>query len=190
MKIKTDFFNYFGKLQSRSKKPTAIVTHHTCTKSPEKTRKALKDKGCSTHYEIDVNGDIYQYADPMTVALHCGSANIHTIGIDITHVSHGKFTDKQYESYRELIEYLCNEYGIKKEVHDQLEGIWPHCALGNTECPQGFDIHCIIGTSNDTENNEEDDDIIRRIHDLVGIALAERKKSELIDMLKTRFKLF
>lgn len=186
MKLKTDYLGFFGKLEHRPNEPTAIVIHHTCTKNPEKTRKALKNKGCSTHFEIDTNGDVYQYVDPMEIALHCGSANVHTIGIDVTHVSHAKFTDRQYASYIELIDLLCDKYGIKKETHDRLEGVWPHCALGRTECPQGFDIHCVIGSS-DTENDS--DDIIRRIHDLVGIALAEGRKTEFLDMLNTSFKL-
>lgn len=126
------------KLAKRSHKPTAIVIHHTCTASPKKTRSALKAKGYSTHFEVDTDGHVYQYADIMEVACHCGSANVHAIGIDVTHMHKAAFPQKQVDAVKELVSMLCIEYDIPQVVHLVLEGIWPHLALGNTVCPDGF----------------------------------------------------
>ena len=138
MVIISKFKGCFNPLKERNRKPTAIVIHHTCTKSPAKTREILKKKKCSTHYEVDTNGDVYCYADDMDICSHCGSCNIHAIGIDVTHMSGAEFPSVQVEAVRNLVDYLCAKWGISHEVHEKLEGIWPHRAIGCTECPQNF----------------------------------------------------
>ena len=182
MNINTSFLGCFPKLKKRPKPPTAIVIHHTCTKTPERTRKVLKDQGYSTHYEIDRDGTVYQYADPMEIACHVGSANVHAIGVDITHVSHGEFTEAQYGSYIELMDMLCDRYGIKKEVHEVLEGIWPHGALGNTECPQGFEIRRYVGAIEGV-----DFDVVRRVCELIGVAIVDGRRDELVAAIHAHF---
>lgn len=136
--INTEFLGFFGKLPKRTHKPTAIVIHHTCSSKPERTRKSLKSKGYSTHFEVGTDGTIFQYADVDDVCSHCGSANIHAIGIDVTHLKDASFPDKQVEAVKELVAFLCKKYGIEHEVHEQLSGIYPHKAIGNTACPQNF----------------------------------------------------
>jgi hypothetical protein len=131
------------KLAKRSHKPTAIVIHHTCTASPKKTRSALKAKGYSPHFEVDVDGHVYQYADIMEVACHCGSANVHAIGIDVTHMHKAAFPQRQVDAVKELVSMLCVEYDIPQVVHLVLEGIWPHLALGNTVCPDRFPMEAL-----------------------------------------------
>lgn len=193
MEINTKYLKFFGNLKKRSKKPTAVVVHHTCTKTPEKTRSALKEKGCSTHYEIDRDGTIYQYVDPMQIASHCGSANIHTIGIDITHVKDGKWTDEQYVSANWLAHYLHDKYGIKLEVHEALEGFWPHKALGNTVCPQDFDLHKMVPEEPKEEpepvidDDEEDFDVVKRIVQLIGVAFVDGRRDELRGAIESHF---
>lgn len=188
MKLNNKYLGCFGKL-SRRKTPTAIVFHHTCTKTPEKTRSALKSKGCSTHFEIDTDGTVYQYCDVMELASHCGSANIHTIGIDVTHVKDGKWTDAQYKSGAELVQYLHDAYGIKQEYHERLEGVWPHKALGNTECPQDLDIPRMLPKREEPEQSEEDFDVVKRIHDLLGMAFVDGRRDEVREMIQTSFPL-
>lgn len=138
--INKKYYGCFDPLPKRPYKPTAIVIHHTCTKSPERTQKALKEKNYSTHFEVDKDGTIYQYADVNLTASHCCGVNSHVIGIDLTHLKDKPFPQVQVDAAKELVSYLCREYGILQVVHTTLEGIWPHCALGNTICPGGVDM--------------------------------------------------
>jgi N-acetyl-anhydromuramyl-L-alanine amidase AmpD len=138
MNVNQQYFGCFGRLKKRPSQPTAIVIHHTCTPNPDRTRRALKAQGYSTHYEIDRDGTIYQYASENDICLHCGSPNFACIGIDITHLKDDVFTDEQVESAKSLVLYLCKKYGIPHEVHENLSGIYPHRAIGQTACPQNF----------------------------------------------------
>lgn len=197
--INTKYYGCFDGLKKR-KKPTAWVIHHTCTKSPEKTRKALRDKGCSTHFEVDVDGTIYQYADVMQMASHCGSPNVHTVGIDVTHQADAKWPEVQVKAVESLVDWLCETYGLSHEVHTTLEGGWPHKALGQTACPQDFPMERLnkpdmkpketqFDCACDTDNLEDEDDfdLIQRIRQLMFTALADGQREELKAMLKDRF---
>lgn len=138
MIINQQYFGCFGRLKKRPFPPTAIVIHHTCTQSPERTRQSLKSQGYSTHFEVDRDGMIYQYASENDICLHCGSPNFTCIGIDITHPKDGTFTEAQIESTKALVISLCEKYNIPLEVHEHLAGIYPHRAIGRTACPQNF----------------------------------------------------
>lgn len=138
MEINRDFYGCFGKLKHRSN-PTAIVIHHTCTSSHKRTRQSLKSKGYSTHFEVEKDGTIYQYADPgKDMCCHCGSSNFTTIGIDVTHVENAEWPEEQIKSVSWLVNMLCIRYAIPQKVHEELSGIYPHKALGQTACPQDF----------------------------------------------------
>ena len=144
LNIDKSYLGYFGKLKSL-KNPTAIVIHHTCTTSPSRTRSTLKKSGYSTHFEIDKDGTVYQYAELTDQCSHCGSANCHCIGIDITHMKDAKFTDAQIESCKKLVEWLCARLDIPQVVHTELSGIYPHKALACTACPQDFPMEELNG---------------------------------------------
>ena len=135
-KIDTRFLGIFGRTKTLS--ATAIVIHHTCTACAEATRRALRKKDYSTHFEVDRDGTIYQYMSTKHMASHCGSANCHAIGIDVTHPKDADWPDVQLEAVRWLVGFLCRELDIPCEVHRELRGIYPHKALGCTECPQDF----------------------------------------------------
>lgn len=199
IEINRDYYDCFDKLKKR-KKPTAWVIHHTCTTTPAKTRKALKDKGCSTHFEVDVDGTIYQYADVMQMTCHCGSPNVHTVGIDVTHPADAKWPEVQIKAVESLVDWLCETYGLSHEVHEKLEGGWPHKALGQTACPQDFPMQRLNKpdikpkeTQFDCEcqcdelEDEEDFDLIQRIRQLMFTALADGQRENLKEMLKDRF---
>lgn len=138
MRINRDFLGFFGKLKKFPASPVAIVIHHTATSKPSRTRSALKKKGYSTHFEVSQDGEILQYAELDRQCSHCGSPNSHCIGIDVTHVTGAAFPDVQVQAVRRLVEWLCGELGIPQEVHETLSGIYPHSALGQTACPDGF----------------------------------------------------
>ena len=107
MNINKKYYGCFDPLPKRPYKPTAIVIHHTCTKSPERTQKALKEKNYSTHFEVDMDGTIYQYADVNLTASHCCGVNSHVIGIDLTHLKDKPFPQVQVDAAKELVSYLC-----------------------------------------------------------------------------------
>jgi N-acetyl-anhydromuramyl-L-alanine amidase AmpD len=142
-RLNTKYLGCFGGLHSRKNPATAIVIHHTCTKSPERTRSALKKNNYSTHFEVDTDGTIYQYADVNKICCHCGSANFCAIGIDVTHLSGADFPQVQVDAVNELVTWLCDEYNIPQEVHETLSGIYPHRAIGNTVCPQNFPMETL-----------------------------------------------
>lgn len=134
IEIDKTYLGCFGKMKTHIK-PVAIVVHHSCTKSPERTRKALSSKGYSTHFEVDVDGHIYQYREEDLLCSHCGSSNIYCIGIDVTHMDGTEFPSVQTDALRKLLIYLCAKWNIRYELHEQLSGIYLHRALGSTECP-------------------------------------------------------
>lgn len=143
IEIDKTYLGCFGK-GTRKINPTAIVIHHSCTKSPKRTRQALQSKNCSTHFEIDTDGHIYQYREENLMCSHCGSSNCHTIGIDLTHMDGELFPAVQINALRELLIHLCIKWHIRYEVHPQLEGIYLHRALGDTVCPgNNFPVNLI-----------------------------------------------
>ena len=144
MEINIDktYLGCFGK-PLRHLKPTAIVVHHSCTRSPKNTRDVLNHKNCSTHFEIDMDGTIYQYREETYRCAHCCAANSYAIGIDCTHMDGKPFSEVQIESLNNLLSYLCDKWNIPKEFHDKLKGtdfkgvpgVFTHRALSPTKCP-------------------------------------------------------
>lgn len=125
-----------------------IVIHWTVTRSWEKTVRVLNRRGggISTHFEIDREGNVHEYADPATtVTYHAGSPwNAYSIGIDITSLGFKKakrhkcrergvsckrnversardlsltgFTGVQEVTARQFVTTLCNKYDIPQVV--------------------------------------------------------------------------
>ncbi len=141
--INKSYMGCFGK-QTQKCDCTCIVIHHTASKSPERTRSALKSKNCSTHFEIDQAGTIYQYREENLQCSHCGSTNCHAIGIDLTHVTGTEFPEPQLKALNELLKHLCDKWNIHCEVHERLNGIYYHRAIGNTICPDNLSPEDII----------------------------------------------
>ena len=89
-KVKLDEARFIEKrgLKSRARTgtPRFIVIHHAMCASPACTYGTLKKRGLSTHYEVDKDGSIIEYVDPMEVAFHSRGKNVNakSIGIDIT----------------------------------------------------------------------------------------------------------
>lgn len=170
IQIGKKFYGFFDPLPTRKAKPTAIIIHHSCTSTPEKTRKELKKKGCSTHFEVDTDGTIYQYVDVMKIASHCKGVNSHVIGIDATHVKDAPFPDVQINALNELVTWLCSEWNIEQVVHSEIKGIWPHRALGDTVCPQALPMERLGVTELET---------IEAIRALFTEAIKEGKRGQL-----------
>lgn len=140
--IDKTYLGCFGACK-RKIKPTAIVIHHSVTKSPKKTREVLAGKNCSTHFEVDVDGHVYQYREENYMCSHCGSSNVHTIGIDVTHLEGAQFPAVQINALKNLLLYLTSKWGIPYIVNDTLAGIYTHRALGDTKCPDNLPINLL-----------------------------------------------
>ena len=151
---------------SRSGSPKFIVIHYTLTRSPRGTVSVLNKRGLSTHYEIDQNGEVYEYADPGSqYTWHGGLMNRHSIGVDIT--SRGSFSSSQVEEVRKLVTKLCNQFdipqvvakdGVKYTKLSQIQedgvGIIRHRNLRSTRCPGKFPMER-LGEPADTVPGEE-----------------------------------
>lgn len=135
MVINRDYIGCFGKLKHGNKK-NIIVIHHTVTNNPKQTRKVLKSKGCSTHFEVDKDGTIYQYCELDDIAQHCGSNNFQSIGIDLTHMTGSEFPKAQLQSAEKLIQFLAQTLNIPLRCYDGIpKGVYFHRSIGQTACP-------------------------------------------------------
>jgi len=72
--------------------PNAIVLHYDVTFNARATKRVLLKRGYSTHFCIDHDGTIFQFADPKThKTYHAGSINKRSIGIDINNPADIKY---------------------------------------------------------------------------------------------------
>lgn len=156
-----------GVLASRRRRGEVlcIIVHHTATRSPARTITALQKQGLSTHFEIDRDGTIHQYLDPVSrVAFHAGKRNSYSIGIDLTHLPGDSFPEVQVESLGRLLHSLCVQFGLRacvapegaryfrwrngEVVYEALPvsefGIFRHCNCGPTRCPDGAPIEAAL----------------------------------------------
>ena len=118
-------------------KTRGVCIHHTCTAAPKRTRAVLKKKGYSTHFEIDRDGRIYQYAALDRKCCHCGSCNFQFVGVDLTHLADAKFPIVQLRALRALCEWLAARLGVPPVIVAELPpGFYFHRAVGDTVCPQ------------------------------------------------------
>lgn len=143
---------------ARTKPPKAIIIHHTVTATAATTLRVLKERGLSTHFEVDQKGNVYRYLDPAkATAYHAGGANTASIGIDITHRSGAPFPEAQVVAARVLVQELANTFNIalkvapdnaKRKLNEWIAGgytLLRHRNVNKTACPEHFPIDRMIG---------------------------------------------
>lgn len=154
-----------GLLSSRTRrgKPLCIVTHHTCTKTPQITFDVLSKRNLSTHYEIDQSGQVFKYLEPGNrVASHAGPYNEQSIGIDLTHMEGEPFTSQQMVSYSILVRWLCGRFSIEQAIAPEHAkyyktannntlptakyGVYRHSNLAATRCPDGAPMEIYLNS--------------------------------------------
>lgn len=96
----------------------------------------------SPHFLIDRSGKIYQLVEEKNIAYHAGESqapdgrsdvNRFSIGIELMNTKEGNFTEKQYDSLRNLLIYIKGRYKIKYVLgHSQI-------AQGRKDDPWNFD---------------------------------------------------
>lgn len=136
--IDRTYLGCFGALKKR-RLTDGVAVHHTCTDTPKATRRALQNKSCSTHFEIDRDGKIFQYAELDRQCAHCGSNNHRYIGVDLTHPAGAEWPRAQIDAARVLFRWLAAKYDLPWVYYDEPpRGFRAHRSVGNTECPQDF----------------------------------------------------
>jgi len=165
IKIKLHEVNVTQKLglksSGRSGSPEFIVIHHAVCPTSDCTFNTLKERGLSTHYEVEKNGLIIQYVDPGAVAWHAGQGfNGRSIGIDLTGKGENA-TEEQKSALQALVTSLCQRFSIPQvvapdglkykndnEIIEAGVGIVRHRNVKSTECPGGFPMG-ILGEMSD-----------------------------------------
>lgn len=116
-------------------------------------RDAIPDRSASAHFIVDLDGSIVRTVPETEKAYHCGAAvytpqarsffgpyctdstsspNRVTIGIEMTHPNAtGKPTVETFESTRQLVRALCEEYRL-----DPFSRIWRHYDVTGKDCPR------------------------------------------------------
>lgn len=136
---------------ARKKPLRGIVIHQTVTGSAKSTEFVLRQRGFSTHFEVDRQGRVYRYLDPAKwVAIASNWANEEFIGIDVTHIPKQDWPEEQVAALAALVSELQREFqlptgvapdGVRfesaKEVPEDI-GILRHRNVKNTCCPGNF----------------------------------------------------
>ena len=137
------------------------MIHHAVCPTSACTFNTLKERGLSTHYEVDKDGTVIQYVDPGAVAWHAGQGfNGRSIGIDLTGKGENA-TEEQKSALQALVTSLCQQFsipqvvapdGLKYKNDDEIiesgVGIVRHRNVKSTACPGGFPMG-ILGDMSD-----------------------------------------
>lgn len=110
----------------RQHPPKFIVLHSTETGAPADAKRVIDSwnnrpghhhKGAQ--FVVDCDGSIYMTANPDLWTVHInnkphkyGVTNENSIGIEIVHSGHQKYTNEQYVALQRLVEYLRDRYKI------------------------------------------------------------------------------
>jgi hypothetical protein len=106
---------------------TEIIVSDTQNNDLQAELAALDRLGVSYHYLIDLDGTVMKLVDENNIAFHTARHNNDSIGVGVTHVSGGTYTDAQKASLKKLITEIAERYSIpkskiiaKSEVSDKL----------------------------------------------------------------------
>lgn len=109
-----------------------------------------KQYGVAAHYLIDRKGKIYQLVKDKNIAYHAGvgsvpdgrtDVNNFSVGIELMNTKDDKFTDAQYSSLNELVDYLKSQHKIKYTLgHNQI-------APGRKDDPWNFNWDSLRSTN-------------------------------------------
>lgn len=188
-------------------KVEGIVIHHTATKSAKSTLSVLLQRGFSTNYEVDQQGNVYEYLDPSQYKALAtgGNANEHTIGIDVTTGDYS-WPEAQVNATKELVHYLAKKFGIQElklapdkgpkqwqewqqimKEDGQKYTLFRHRNFIATGCPANFPIEKLVdGYSPEDSILDKAYSFIKNIgsqaYDSIKTALAESIDKKLFDI--------
>lgn len=150
----------FSRYGIRKTKPKYIVIHYTLTGNPAGTVRVLQGRDLSTSFEVDEEGNIYEYLDTDSQYPYAsgGDNNSKSIAIDFTHTNEtDPWPVEQILAGRKLITYLCKKYGIPERVapehlrgwtqEDMIAagyGIARHRNVRATQCPGDLPVEALL----------------------------------------------
>ena len=132
-----------------------LVVHHSDTRDLAGMVRAMSgSRTVSTHYTVDLDGEIRQHLDPWEhVAWHCPGANLHGVGIDLIHRRGAPFPPAQVKALGQLLHWLCKAFGLPDtpapgkvklakgaQLARQAWGVCGHGDIQATRCPDGAPI--------------------------------------------------
>lgn len=129
--------------KSRGTNPSWIVIHNTGNDTAEPPIAHNNtiyfkntNRSASATFFIDNGDTIWQCVRETDTAWHCGESasrngcrNYNSIGIEVCEPSNGKFTAKEIENLKWLVNYLMNKYGIDRNH------ICRHNDVTGKDCP-------------------------------------------------------
>lgn len=114
----------------------AMANRNYFNNLPSINRKKEKDTYASSHFVIDIDGEIVQCIPTNEIAYASNDRNKDTISIECCHRrKSGKFTSQTYESLVELTTYLCLKFGLTED------DIIRHYDITGKNCPKYFVEH-------------------------------------------------
>lgn len=169
----------------RKDKIVGIVIHITETFSNKSTIDVLRRRGLSTNYEVDQEGNVYEYVDPdKYVSWATGAnANEHTIGIDVTNPGkygspkNPPFPEVQINALTQLVQYLANKYGFELKLapdigpfnwkywKDKGFTLFRHRNFVNKSCPSHLPMERLLSGVSVVDKKEDILDTIKNYVD-------------------------
>lgn len=130
-------------------KVNGIVVHYTANPGtdamanrnyfnnlPKINKKKGQDTYASSHFVIDMDGEIVQCIPTNEIAYTSNDRNKDTISIECCHKrKSGKFTSQTYQSLVELTTYLCLKFGLTES------DVIRHYDVTGKNCPKYFVEH-------------------------------------------------
>lgn len=110
----------------------------------------------SSHYGVDMNGDLYQWVDEDNVAYTNGNYAMNQRSVTIEHADNGDYDgtrpDSLYQTAGNLVRDICQFYGIPIDRAHILK----HREIVATHCPGTLDVDRIIRIAKGEEKPQEE----------------------------------
>lgn len=114
----------------------AMANRNYFNNLPKINQKKGKDTYASSHFVIDMDGEIIQCIPTNEIAYTSNDRNKDTISIECCHKrKSGKFTSQTYQSLVDLTTYLCLKFGLTES------DVIRHYDITGKNCPKYFVEH-------------------------------------------------
>lgn len=114
----------------------AMANRNYFNNLPAINQKKAKDTYASSHFVIDLDGEIVQCIPTNEIAYASNERNKDTISIECCHKrKNGKFTSQTYQSLVELTTYLCLKFGLTES------DLIRHYDITGKNCPKYYVEH-------------------------------------------------
>lgn len=169
--------------EPRSGKIEGIVIHHTHTRSAKSTLSVLLQRNFSTNYEVDQQGNVYEYLNPdqYKAIATGGGANEHTVAIDVTHFGNEPFPDIQIQALKKLVNDLSKKYGFQLKLAPDLGPknwnewqksgkkytLFRHRNFVATGCPMNLPMEKLLSNDNIITKSDDVEDVLAKTYSYI-----------------------